>query len=74
MSQNYAGKLWFLDRIRSDTFGNCYLFIIRGHYESYEELDQIIVNVALVKPKKGTTTLQKSDKTFIKLFIISRNS
>ncbi|KAF9423164.1 hypothetical protein BGZ94_008391 [Podila epigama] len=25
-----------------------------GHYESYEELDQIIVNVALVKPKKDT--------------------
>ncbi|KAF8923624.1 hypothetical protein BGZ58_002724, partial [Dissophora ornata] len=25
-----------------------------GHYESYEELDQIIVNVALVKPKPDT--------------------
>ncbi|KAF9152095.1 hypothetical protein BG015_005786 [Linnemannia schmuckeri] len=25
-----------------------------GHYESYEELDQIIVNVALVRPKKDT--------------------
>ncbi|KAF9437395.1 hypothetical protein BGZ76_000868 [Entomortierella beljakovae] len=25
-----------------------------GHYESYEELDQVIVNVALVKPKRDT--------------------
>ncbi|KAG0257515.1 hypothetical protein BG011_003926 [Mortierella polycephala] len=25
-----------------------------GHYESYEELDQIIVNVTLVKPKRDT--------------------